>query len=164
MKIAKIFSVIAFLALFAFILFFTFRPSHNVSDLSWMPQRWGLWFDDHDEFRHFVGFAIFAVACFMLNFDSVFNRSRSRFVRKFRSSRNRTGRLGALLVLVYLLELAQLGVPNRDFDWLDVVNGWSGILFAWGIWFAYKTRQRSHRRRAHERRHEPINISSVRFR
>ena len=68
------------------------------------------------------------------------------------------------MVLVYALELGQLAMPQRDFDWLDVVNGWGGVLFAWGIWFAYKMRQRRHRRRAHERRHEPINISSVRFR
>jgi hypothetical protein len=163
-RLAKIFGVLAFLALFVVILFFTFRASTNVSDLSWMPQRWGLWLDEHDEFRHFIGFAVFAGACFLLNFDSVFNRSRSKFVRKFRSSRNHTGRLGALLVMVYLLELGQLGLPERDFDWLDIVNGWAGILTAWGIWYAFKSRRRRQRRRAHERRHEPINISSVRFR
>jgi hypothetical protein len=129
-----------------------------------MPQRWGLWLDEHDEFRHFIGFTVFAAVGFMLNFDPIFNRSRSRFVRKFRSSRNRTGRLGAFLVLVYLLELGQLAVPSRDFDWLDIVNGWAGVLFAWSVWFAYKSRQRRQRRRAHERRHDPINVSSVRFR
>jgi hypothetical protein len=159
-----VFGVLAFLALFAVIIFFTFRASTNVSDLSWMPQRWGLWLDDHDEFRHFIGFAVFAGACFLLNLDSAFNRSRSKFLRKFRSSRNRTGRLGALLVMVYLLELGQLAVPERDFDWLDIVNGWAGILFAWGIWYAFKSRRRRQRRRAREHRHEPINISSVRFR
>lgn len=164
MRAAKVSGLLAFMALFGVILFFTFRGSTNVSDLSWMPQRWGLWFDEHDEFRHFIGFAAFAGVCFLLNFDSVFNRSRSKFVRKFRSSRNRTGRLGALLVLIYLLELGQLAVPGRDFDWLDIVNGWGGILFAWGIWYAFKSRNRRQRRRAHERRHEPINISSVRFR
>ena len=87
MKAGKVCSALAFLALFAVIVFFTFRGSTNVSDLSWMPQRWGLWLDEHDEFRHFIGFSAFAAVCFMLNFDSVFNRSRSRFVRKFRSSR-----------------------------------------------------------------------------
>lgn len=164
MKTARGISVLAFFALFAVIIFFTFRPSTNVSDLSWMPQRWGLWLDDHDEFRHFIGFAVFAGVCFLLNFDSVLNRSRSKFIRKFRSSRNRTGRLGALMVMVYLLELGQLAVPQRDFDWLDIVNGWAGILSAWGIWYVFRSRQRRQRRRANERRHEPINISSVRFR
>lgn len=164
MKAARIFGLLAFIAIFIGILYFTFRPSHSVSNISWMPQRWGLWLDEHDEFRHFIGFAVFAAAGFLLNFDPVFNRSRSRFVRKFRSSRNRTGRLGAFFVLVYVLELGQLALPERDFDWLDIVNGWGGVLFAWGIWFAYKNYQRRQRRRAHERRHEPINISSVRFR
>jgi hypothetical protein len=157
-------SALGVVLLFSVILFFTFRSSPNASDLSWMPQRWGLWLDEHDEFRHFIGITVFAGAIFLLNFDSVFNRSSSRFVRKFRSSRNHTGRLGALLVLVYVLELAQLALPNRDFDWLDVVNGWCGVLFAWSIWFACKSRDRRRRRRSHETRHEPINVSAVRFR
>jgi hypothetical protein len=163
-KAVKMLGVCAFLVILTVILFFTFRASSNVSTLSWMPERWGLWLDEHDEFRHFIGFAVFAAAGFVLNLDSFFNRSRSRFIRRFRSSRNRTGRLGAFLVLVYLLELGQLAVPERDFDWLDVVNGWGGILLAWGVWFATKHHQRRQRRRAVERRHEPINVSSVRFR
>ena len=89
MKAGKVLSLLAFALVVAAILFFTFRTSSNVSDLSWMPQRWGLWFDDHDEFRHFIGFAIFASAGFLLNFDSILNRSRSRFIRKFRSSRRK---------------------------------------------------------------------------
>ena len=164
MKVTRLLGALAFAAIFGAVIFFNFRHSTNVSNLPWMPQRWGLWFDEHDEFRHFIGFAVFAATGFMLNFDPVLNRSRSRFVRKFRSSRNHTGRLGAFLVLVYLLELGQLAVPSRDFDWLDIVNGWAGVLVAWSIWFAYKMHQRRQRRRAHERRHDPINVSGVRFR
>jgi len=155
---------IAFVGVFALIVFFTFRQSSKVSELSWMPQLWGLWLDEHDEFRHFIGFAVFAVLGFAINLDTLFARSRSRFIRRFRSSRNRTGRLGAFLVLVYLLELGQINMPHRDFDWLDIVNGWAGILAAWGAWFAWKSRTRRRRRLANERRHIPINISSVRFR
>jgi hypothetical protein len=164
MKVSKIIWCVAFVFTFAVIIFFTFRDSSRLSEISWMPQRWGLWLDEHDEFRHFIGFAVFAGLAFAMNFDSVFTRSRSRFIRRFRSSRNRTGRLGALLVLVYLLELGQLGMPQRDFDWLDIVNGWGGILLAWSVWFANKSRQRRSRHRAHERRHTPINVSSIPFR
>lgn len=164
MKWAKVGLVLAFGLILATIIFFTFRGSAKVSDLSWMPQRWGLWFDEHDEFRHFIGFAVFSAVTFMLNFDATLNRSRSRFIRKFRSSANRTGRLGALLVLIYLLELGQLLLPNREFDWLDVVNGWAAVLVTWAIWFSIKSRRRQHRRRSHERRHEAINVSTVRFR
>jgi hypothetical protein len=163
-KGTRIASAVLFLLLFGIIIFFTFRGSTNVSDLSWMPKRWGLWLDEHDEFRHFIGFAILAGAGLLLNFDATLNRSRSRFWRKFRCSRNRTGRLGAFLVLVYLLELGQLALPSREFDWLDVVNGWGGVLFAWAIWYSTRARNRRQRRRAHERRHEPINVSTVRFR
>ena len=164
MKWAKTGLLLAFGLLLAIIIFFTFRGSSNVSDLSWMPERWGLWLDEHDEFRHFIGFAVFSAVTFMLNFDSVFNRSRSRFIRKFRSSAHRTGRLGALLVLIYLLELGQLALPNRESDWLAVVNGWAAVLVTWVIWFSVKSRHRQHRRRAHECRHEAINVSTVRFR
>ena len=129
-----------------------------------MPERWGLWLDTHDEFRHFIGFAVCAGLGFSLELDPLFKHSRFRFVRRFRSSRYRTGRLGGFLVFVYLLELGQIGLPERDFDWLDIVNGWSGILFAWSIWFVIKFRQRRRRRLANEKRHIPINVSSVRFR
>lgn len=164
MRTAKVFGLLAFVAIFAVVLFFTFRGSPNVSTLSWMPERWGLWLDDHDEFRHFIGFTVFALAGFLLNFDAALTRSRHRLIRKFRSSRNRTGRLGAFLVLVYVLELGQLALPGRDFDWLDVVNGWGGVVLAWLIVVAHRGRHRRHRRAAHERRHEAINVSTVRFR
>lgn len=164
MKLSRIGSVLAAVGTLALIFYFTFRPSSKLAEISWMPTRWGLWLDDHDEFRHFIGFAVFSGMIMMLNLDRFFTRSRYRFVRRFRSSRNRTGRLGALLVLVYALELGQINMPNRDFDWLDIVNGWAGILVAWGIWFAWKTRERRRRRITQEKRHMPINISSVRFR
>jgi hypothetical protein len=163
-KAAKAIGVVVFVAIFAVVIYFTFRASPNVSTLSWMPERWGLWLDDHDSFRHFIGLAVLAGLGFLLNFDAILNRSRSRFIRRFRSTRNRTGRLGAFLVLVYLLELGQLGMPGRDFDWLDVVNGWGGVIFAWIVWYVHKSRHRRQRRVAHERRHEAINVSTVRFR
>ena len=164
MKASRIAGIVAFLVVFGVILFFTFRHSSRVADISWMPQRWGLWLDDHDEFRHFIGFAVFAAVGFSVNLDSIFGRSRSRFLRRFRSSRTHTGRLGGFLVVVYLLELAQIAMPDRDFDWLDIVNGWAGILLSWSIWYFWKSRERRHRRLAHEHRHIPINVSSVRFR
>jgi hypothetical protein len=164
LKASRIAAVTAFVFGLAVILYFTFRESSRVAEISWMPPRWGLWLDDHDEFRHFIGFAAFAAIVFALNFDDVLNRSRSKFIRKFRSSRNRTGRLGGLLVLVYALELAQINMPHRDFDWLDIVNGWAGVLAAWSVWFGWRTRQRRRRRMAHEKRHLPINVSSVHFR
>lgn len=164
MKLSRYATVLSFIAVLGVILYFTFRHSSRVSEISWMPQRWGLWLDAHDEFRHFIGFAVFAATAFSLNLESVFTRSRWRFVRRFRSSHNRTGRLGALLVLVYVLELGQIGMAERDFDWMDIVNGWAGILAAWAVWFGIKSVHRRKRRLARERRHIPINISSVRFR
>lgn len=164
MKASRIAALAALILGFALILYFSFRASARVAEISWMPPRWGLWLDEHDEFRHYLGFAAFAAVVFALNFDDVLNRSRSRFIRRFRSSRNRTGRLGTLLVLVYALELAQINMPHRDFDWLDIVNGWGGVFTAWAVWFAWRTRQRRRRRLAHEKRHVPINVSSVRFR
>jgi hypothetical protein len=164
LKATRIAAVLAFLCLFGLILFFTFRHTSRVSDLAWMPERWGLWFDAHDEFRHFLGFAVFAGMGFAINLDPFFSKSRHRFIRRFRSSRNRTGRLGAFLVLIYLLELGQIGMPERDFDWMDIVNGWAGVLLAWTFWFMFKSNSRRRRHLTHDKRHVPINVSTVRFR
>lgn len=164
MKASRIIALAGFVAVFACILFLTFRQSARFVELSWMPQRWGLWLDTHGAFRHFLGFAVFAAVGFAINMDGVFSRSRYRFIRRFRCSRNRTGRLGAFMVLVYVLELGQIGMPQREFDWLDIVNGWTGIFFAWLGWYALKSNQRRRRRVTHDKRHIPINVSSVRFR
>lgn len=164
MKASRFFAVAGFLAVFACILFLTFRQSARFAEFSWMPQRWGLWLDEHGEFRHFVGFAAFAAAGFALNLHPLFSRSRYRFLRRFRCSHHRTGRLGAFMVLVYVLELGQINMPGRSFDWLDIVNGWAGVFFAWLGWYALKSNQRRRRRLMHEKRHIPINVSSVRFR
>ena len=164
MKVSRIAAVVAFLGTLGLILYFTFRSSSRLAEVSWMPQRWGLWLDDHEQFRHLVGFAAFSAFAFALNFDKYFTRSHRRCIRRLRSSRYRTGRLGGLLVLVYLLELGQIGMPNRDFDWLDIVNGWAGIMLAWSIWYAWKSGHRRKRRLSNDKRHIPINVSSVRFR
>lgn len=164
MKLSRWAAVALSLCTLALIVYLTFRPSSKFIEISWMPQRWGLWLDEHGAFRHFIGFAAFASIIFSFNLDPVFSRSRKRFIRRFRSSRNRTGRLGALMTLVYLLELGQIGMPHRDFDWLDIVNGWAGVVFAWAIWFAFRSRGRRQRRLSREKRHIPINVSSVRFR
>jgi hypothetical protein len=164
MKLSRIAAVVAFLGMLGVILYFTFRDSSRLAEVPGMPQRWGLWLDDHDEFRHFIGFAALAGFAFALNFDQFFTRSHKRFIRRLRSTRYRTGRLGGLLVMVYLLELGQIGMPNRDFDWLDIVNGWAGIVFAWSIFYFWRSGHRRRRRLSHEKRHIPINVSSVRFR
>ena len=164
MKFSRVMLCLAFIGTLVLILYFTFRESSRLADIPWMPARWGLWLDDHDEFRHFLGFAVFAAVAFSLNMDAFFTRSRHRFIRRFRSSRNRTGRLGGMLVLVYALELAQINMPHRDFDWLDILNGWAGITAAWAVWYAWQAQGKRRRRITQERRHMPINVSSVRFR
>jgi hypothetical protein len=163
-KLSRVIACLAFVGAFALILYFTFRDSSRLAEISWMPKRWGIWLDDHSKFRHFVGFAAFAAVAFAINLDTFFTRSKHRFIRRFRSSRYRTGRLGGMLVLVYVLELAQINMPHRDFDWLDIVNGWGGIVAAWSVWYAIKAEGRRRRRITQEKRHMPINVSSVRFR
>ena len=164
MKVSKVLALVSFLATLVVICFFTFRESPRLAEVSWMPPRWGLWLDAHAEVRHFVGMVCLSALAFAINFDSTFNRSRSRFVRRLRSSRNRTGRLGALLVLVYVLEFGQLVLPRREFDYMDIVNGWAGVLAVWLVWFVLKTRERRRRRIAHDRRHDPINVATIHFR
>lgn len=157
--------LVLFLATIGFILYVTFRSSPKITDIPWFPNSLAVWFDEHDEIRHLIGYGVLAALTFWVRFD--FSDSRFRLVRKFRTSRYRTGRLGALFVLIYLLELAQLPLPDRDFDWMDIINGWIGVVLAWIIWLVFKLRQRRRRRERAESGEppkEPDNIAKVDFR
>ena len=158
--------LLMFLVTISFILYVTFRSSPKITEIPWFPKFLAVWFDEHDEIRHLFGYGVLGLLTFWVRFD--FSDSRFRWLRWFRTSRYRTGRLGALLALIYLLELSQLPLPNRDFDWMDIVNGWAGVALAWVIWLVFKIRQRRRRRRARELTQEPArppaNISKVDFR
>ena len=158
--------LLLFLAVLGFILDVTFRSSPKITDIPWFPKFLAVWFDEHDELRHLLGYGALGALTFWVRFD--FSDSRFKWLRWFRTSRYRTGRLGALFVLIYLLELAQLPLPNRDFDWMDILNGWAGVLLAWIVWLLIKIPQRRRRRREREQTREPApapaNISKVDFR
>ncbi len=158
--------LLLFLATIGFILYVTFRGSPRIITIPWFPTFLAVWFDEHDEIRHLIGYGVLGVLTFWVRFD--FSDSRFRLLRRFRTSRYRTGRLGALFVLIYLLELAQLPLPNRDFDWMDILNGWAGVLLAWIVWLLIKIPQRRRREREREQNREPApapaNISKVDFR
>jgi small-conductance mechanosensitive channel len=158
--------LLLFLAVIGFILYVTFRSSPKITEIPWFPTFLAVWFDEHDEIRHLIGYGVLAALTFWVRFD--FSDSRHRFLRKLRTSRYRTGRLGALFVMIYLLELTQLPLQHRDFDWMDIVNGWAGVLLAWLVWLVFKVRQRRRRRLERERTRAPEkppdNIARVDFR
>ena len=158
--------LVMFLATIGFIFYLTFRSSPRITSIAWFPTFLAVWFDEHDEIRHLIGYGVLGVLTFWVRFD--FSDSRFRLVRRFRTSRYRTGRLGALFVFIYLLELGQLLTQTREFDWMDIVNGWAGVLLAWIVWLLIKIPQRRRRRREREQTREPApapaNISKVDFR
>lgn len=81
------------------------------------------WADDHDFLRHFFGFGLvtflWAVA---LGFCS--RRSEGQTNRR---TLWRWVCLLGLIALPVLLEVAQLAVPRRAFDWMDVLAGSLGV-------------------------------------
>lgn len=110
--------ILAFLAL---------RSSPYLQYIPWMPRRIGVWADHNGIVRNVVAFFALGFALFLL-----------------------VGR-GPLLVLgacafATAVEVAQLWIPGRIFDWNDIVASIAGILLAWplawlcvrffGRWFA----------------------------
>lgn len=160
MKRRQYLITVLFVGTLLFVLYVTFRASPKLSDLPLFPDWFSRYMDQHDEFRHFIGFGFLAGLGFLMRFDFVSELVSARWARRFRSSPHRTGRLGFFLIAIYLLELAQLAVPTRTFDWLDVINGWGGVIVAWIIWVGWK-RQRRRRRRTPR---SPGNVAPIEFR
>ncbi len=105
-------AVLAFLAL---------RPSPYLQYVPWMPRRIGVWADHNGIVRNTVAFAGFALAVYVL----LGVRLRS---------------VVALCVFGTVIEVAQLWIPGRKFDWRDIVASIAGVLIAWP--FAWLLRRR----------------------
>lgn len=97
--------VMAFLAL---------RRSPYLQYLPWMPRRIGVWADHNGVWRNTVAFFGFAAVVFAL--------------------------LGPRLTWVIALcgfgtaiEVAQIWIPVRSFDWRDIAATIAGVLIAWPV-------------------------------
>ena len=99
------------------LIFCSLRESPHLSELQWMPTSLGQWIDSHGVGRNVVAFGLVALAL-----------SAGR-----RSTRQIFAWCLGLAVLAATLEVAQLWLPRRVFDWKDIAAGWAGIAVAGSI-------------------------------
>src|SRR5687767_2184903 len=97
------------LALAAVIAFFALRASPYLQYIPWMPRSIGVWADHNGVLRNTIAFFAFALAVYLL-------------------VGCRAWHVVALSGFATLVEVAQLWVRGRVFDWHDIVASIAGIL------------------------------------
>lgn len=94
--------------------FFALRSSPYLQYIPWLPRRVGVWADSNGIFRNVVAFGFLGLTTFL-----VLGR-----------------RLPVVLGLAafgILLEVSQIWIRGRVFDWRDIVASLAGIALAWPI-------------------------------
>ncbi len=119
MKRRRLLALIALAALAGAIAYFALRSSSYLQTVPWLPSFIGRWADAHGIGRNFVAFFAFGLAYYPL-----VGRSRAH--------------VAALCAFATVLEVAQLWIPSRNFDWRDIVVSLAGLLAAWppAFWLA----------------------------
>lgn len=94
--------------------FFALRSSPYLQYIPWMPRWVGVWADSNGILRNVVAFGSFGLAAFLL-----------------------LGRglpvIGGLAAFGVLLEVSQIWIRGRVFDWRDIVASLAGVALAWPV-------------------------------
>lgn len=115
-------ALVAVAVLAGLIAFFALRSSPYLQYIPWMPRGLGRWADSHGIARNFVAFFALALAVFLI-------------------VGRRVPHVAILCLFATALEVSQLWIRGRVFDWRDIVISIAGILAAWPLaWLC--TRQR----------------------
>ena len=119
MKRRRLLALVALAALAGALAFFALRSSSYLQTVPWLPRFIGRWADAYGVGRNVVAFFALGLAYFPL-------------------ISHRIGHVVALCAFATLLEVAQLWIPTRQFDWRDIVASVAGILAAWppALWLA----------------------------
>lgn len=96
----------------ALMTFFALRTSPFMQELPWLPGWLSAWADRHWVLRSFVGFFAFGLLWFVI--VSV-----------------RPAHAAALALFGTAVEVAQIWIPRRVFDWKDIGASILGVLAAW---------------------------------
>lgn len=112
MNCRRLLALLVLAALAGAIAFFALRSSSYLQTVPWLPRFIGSWADAHGVGRNFVAFFALGVVYFPL-------------------IGLRIGHVTALCTFATLLEVAQLWIPTRQFDWRDIVVSLAGVLAAW---------------------------------
>ena len=113
--------IVLVLALAGVIAFFALRTSPYLQYIPWMPRTVGVWADHNGILRNTVAFFVFALAVYVL-------------------VGSRAWHVVTLTCFATLVEVAQLWVRGRVFDWHDIGASIAGILLAWPIGWALRRR------------------------
>ena len=109
------------LGLAGVIVFLSLRTSPYLQYIPWMPRRIGIWADHHGILRNVAAFFALARAAYVL-----------------------VGRrLWHVVMLCFFgtaVEVAQIWIPGRVFDWWDILASITGILLAWPVAWLFRVR------------------------
>lgn len=100
--------------------YLSLRPSAFVGEVVWIPSWLGRWADRHGVLRNAAAFFVFGFFCF-----ACLGR--------------RPLHLWALGAFAVVIEVAQLWLPHRVFDWRDIVASLAGLVCAWLlVWLGHR--------------------------
>ncbi len=117
MSRSRVFALLFVVAFAGLLAFFALRSSAYFQPIEWLPRPIGRWADRHGIARNVVPFFAFGLAAL-----SVLG-TRWPWV------------LG-LCAFGTALEVTQIWIPTRVFDWRDIVATVAGVLLAWPFaWF-----------------------------
>ncbi|HEY1106992.1 MAG TPA: VanZ family protein [Opitutaceae bacterium] len=117
---------IVFVAAFALLIaFFALRSSPFFQPISWLPRWIGRWADSHGIARNLAAFFAFGFAAFVI----LGPRWRLCLI---------------LSAFATVLEVSQIWIPTRIYDWKDIVASVAGILLAWPLaWLVHRLKRRA---------------------
>lgn len=107
-----VFRTLALVGAAALFMFLAWRGSSWLGDIAWMPPWISRWADVHGVTRNIAAFFVFGLFGF-----------------------NLLGRRGPHIALFSLfataIEVAQIWIPSRYFDWRDIAASLAGLALAW---------------------------------
>ena len=118
-----------FLVLLIAVAYFSWKPNPSIVQVAWVPRAIGLWLDEHDFTKNFIGYGTLAFAILMA-WAGPTAKAKERQRSPASSGRERKLLIGFCSLVVFL-ELGQLALRHRTCDWADILAGWLGGLLAW---------------------------------
>ncbi len=119
-RVYQLGAVLLALAGTGLIVFLALMSNPDVGHLHVLPRRWSYLLDQHHGFRHIVGYFGFYLLLAVL----------SAITDWFVSLRRRLGLVAGLCLFAAVLELAQLFVPRRSVNFIEVLASWAGLILA----------------------------------
>ena len=117
------------------VLFFALKSGPEVPH-ALAPDQVRVFLNSHDALRNQLAFGLFGIA-------ALFSLMTKSFL-----SRRQILAVSFIVLLIPVLELAQIWMPERHVDFMDVLNGWLGlgvacVLYAVVWWISQTTRRSS---------------------